>query len=245
MTEQAYFLKDVVVEFNQKKILNINEVGIQAGRIHAVIGPSGAGKTTLLRVLNLLQPPHTGKVQYFGQDIKYKGGERLALQRSMSMVFQKPAIFSGDVFYNVAMGLKFRGLSREEIRKRVLDALEKVGMKELARRSAGKVSGGEAQRIALARSLVVQPKVLLLDEPTANLDPANVAIFEEIIKKVHEETRTTVVMITHNLYQAKRLSQEAIFLNKGEIIEISSTNDLFTNPQHNETKQFISGEMIY
>lgn len=243
--EQAYFLRDVVVKMNQKKILDIEELEIAAGRIHAVIGPSGAGKTTLLRVLNLLQEPQNGQIKYFGQNINFNKAERLAIQRNMSMVFQKPALFSGDVFYNVALGLKFRGFSREEVQDKVLAALEMVGLKDLVKRPASKISGGEAQRIALARAMVVKPKVLLLDEPTANLDPANVAKFEEVIRKIHAETGTTVIMVTHNLYQAKRVSHDTIFINKGKIVETGSTQDLFSKPKVKETKLFISGEMVY
>ena len=243
MTEHAFFLKDIVVEANKQTILSIEEMSIAAGLIHAVIGPSGAGKTTLLRVLNLLQAPKQGELSYFGK--KLQPQEKLAVQRSMAMVFQKPAIFSGDVFYNVALGLKMRGIPRNEVRTRVFNALDKVGLKDLAKRQAVSLSGGEAQRMALARAMVLNPQVLLLDEPTANLDPANVALFEDIIKKVHVETGTTIIIVTHNLYQAKRVSHESMFLNKGRVLEKNLTSQLFTAPSTEETKLFISGEMIY
>lgn len=243
MTEHAFFLKDIIVEANKQAILSIEEMGIAAGRIHAVIGPSGAGKTTLLRVLNLLLEPRQGELSYFGNRLIH--ADKLAVQRSMAMVFQKPAIFSGDVFYNVALGLKMRGISRNEVKTRVLNALDKVGLKYLAKRQAPSLSGGEAQRMALARAMVLEPKVLLLDEPTANLDPANVALFEDIIKKVHAETGATIIIVTHNLYQAKRVSHESIFINKGRVLEKNLTAQLFTDPSVEETKLFISGEMIY
>lgn len=226
-------------------MLDIEELSIAAGKIYAVIGPSGAGKTTLLRVLNLLQQPRQGELSYFGQKLAPGAGENLALRRTMAMVFQKPALFSGSVFYNVALGLKLRGIAKEEVKTRVFAALDKVGLRELAGRPASGLSGGEAQRIALARALVLNPRVLLLDEPTANLDPANVAIFEEIIKKVHADTGTTIIIVTHNLYQARRISQEAIFINKSNVVEASQTEQLFSNPQNEETRLFISGEMVY
>ena len=243
MTEHAFFLKDIIVEANKQTILSIEEISLAAGRIHAVIGPSGAGKTTLLRVLNLLLEPRQGELNYFGK--RLIPADRLAVQRSMAMVFQKPALFSGDVFYNVALGLKMRGISRDEVKTRVFNALDKVGLKHLAKRQAQSLSGGEAQRMALARAMVLEPKVLLLDEPTANLDPANVALFEDIIKKVHIETGTTIIIVTHNLYQAKRVSHESMFLNKGRVLERNLTAQLFTSPAAEETKLFISGEMIY
>lgn len=243
MTEPAFVLKDIMVERNKKTILNIKEMSIAAGQIHAVIGPNGAGKTTLLRVLNLLQAPKQGEIKYFGKNITT--AEKLVTQRDMAMVFQKPAIFSGDVLYNVALGLKLRGMSRQEVKIRALAALDKVGLKDFAKRQAGSLSGGEAQRMALARAMVLNPKVLLLDEPTANLDPANVALFEDIIKQVHAETGSTIIIVTHNLYQAKRVSQQSIFINKGRIMEQSPTDRLFTESSLEETKIFISGEMIY
>lgn len=234
-----------MVELNKKIVLDIAELGIAAGRIHAVIGPSGAGKTTLLRVLNLIQTPARGEIKYFGKLLRSGSADRLATQRTMSMVFQKPALFSGDVFFNVALGLKLRGVSAGNIRNMVTRALKMVGLSDLAGRPASRLSGGEAQRIALARALVIEPKVLLLDEPTANLDPANVAMFEEIIKKVHAETNTTIIIVTHNLYQAKRVSHESIFVNRGKAVEANPTAQLFTDPAAEETKLFISGDMVY
>lgn len=245
MTEAAFLLRGVLVELNKNVLLDITDLSIAAGKIYAVIGPSGAGKTTLLRVLNLLLQPQKGELSYYGKKLAMGAGDNLAIRRTMAMVFQKPALFSGSVFYNVALGLKLRGVSGEEVRARVFDALDKVGLRELAGRSAAGLSGGEAQRIALARSLVLNPRVLLLDEPTANLDPANVTIFEDIIKKVHAETGTTIVIVTHNLYQAKRISQECIFINKSKVVETNLTEQLFSNPQSEETKLFISGEMVY
>lgn len=243
--EPAFSLKGVTVEFNKQAVVDVGALDFAAGKIHALIGPSGAGKSTLLRVLNLLQKPTNGEVAYFGQPLLYQGAGKLATQRTMAMVFQKPAMFSGNVYYNVALGLRFRRIGPVEVKTRVANALEMVGLQDFAKRSALTLSGGEAQRTALARALVVEPRVLLLDEPTANLDPANVAIFEEIINRVHRETGATIIMVTHNLYQARRVSQETVFINKGKIIEANSTIELFIDPQVRETKLFISGEMVY
>ncbi len=243
--EQAFKLTNVTVEFNKQTVVDITELYFTAGRIHALIGPSGAGKSTLLRVLNLLQKPARGQIVYFGQPLQFHGANKLSMQRTMAMVFQKPAMFSGSVYYNAALGLKLRRVSPAEIRTRVEETLDMVGLLDLAKRSALTLSGGEAQRTALARALVVKPKILLLDEPTANLDPANVAIFEDIINRVHQKTGTTIIIVTHNLHQAKRLSGETVFINKGKIIEAGATNELFENPQVRETKLFISGEMVY
>lgn len=243
--EHAFKLEGVKVIFNKQAVVDIEKVAFAAGKIHALIGPSGAGKSTLLRVLNLLQKPTNGTINYFGQPLEYQGVDKMTFQRSMAMVFQKPAMFSGDVYHNVAFGLKLRGVRPAEVKKRVETALEKVGLQDLAKRSAQTLSGGEAQRTALARALVVSPRVLLLDEPTANLDPANVSMFEDIVNNVHRETGTTIIMVTHNFYQAKRVSQETVFINKGKIVEANFTEELFANPQARETRLFLSGEMVY
>lgn len=245
MRHNAFSIKNLSVKFDQKVILQIDELDIAAGKIHALLGPSGAGKTTLIRVLNLLQKPSGGDVVLFGQPVSWEGPGKLSAQRTMSMVFQKPALFSGTVYYNVAMGLKIRGVTDQEIKSRVFESLEMVGLSETARRSALTLSGGEAQRIALARALVVKPKVLLLDEPTANLDPANVTALETIIRQVHQQTGTTVILVTHNLYQAKRLCDETIFINKGTVVESGPTKQLFNQPANELTRMFTSGEMIY
>ncbi|MHB8172697.1 MAG: ABC transporter ATP-binding protein [Thermincolia bacterium] len=242
---EAFMLTGVKVSFPQGDILQVDELSLAAGKIYAIIGPSGAGKSTLLRVLNLLQKPTEGQVGFFGKPLVYEGSKGLIQQRQMVMVFQKPAIFNGTVFYNVALGLKLRGLKKKEIAGRVEEALDTVGLQELSQRSAANLSGGEAQRVALARAMVVRPKVLLLDEPTSNLDPANVAIFEELVRKIHRDLGTTIVMVTHNLHQAKRVAQETIFLHRGRVVEIGPTGTIFDQPRCQETRAFLAGEMVY
>ena len=243
--ENAFDVRKLTVEFKGNRVLDINELDFASEKIHALIGPSGAGKSTLLRVLNLLQKPSAGQVQYFGRPLSFTGPEKLVTQRSMAMVFQKPAMFSGSVYHNVSLGLKLRNKKTSDIKTVVQKVLETVGLADLANRSALTLSGGEAQRAALARALVVNPKMLLLDEPTANLDPANVSLIEDIIRKIHVETSITIIIVTHNLYQAKRISEHTVFLNKGKVVETGSTNELFNNPKIEETRLFISGDMIY
>lgn len=242
---QIIQLQDVQVGFNGRCVLDIAELNFTVGHTYALIGPSGAGKSTLLRVLNLLQKPSRGQVIFEGSAVKYGGPESLTVQRSMAMVFQRPATFSGSVAYNVALGLQVRGTNKKQAQEQVAAALQMVGLAEYAQRAAVTLSGGEAQRMALARALVTKPRVLLLDEPTANLDPANVAMLEDIIRQVAQSRETTIIMVTHNLHQAKRVAGETIFLNRGKLVEQGPTETIFANPGHPETKMFISGEMIY
>lgn len=243
--EHILGLLDIQVAFNGSTVLDIDQLQFKQGQTYAIIGPSGAGKSTLLRVMNLLQKPTSGQITFDGNSVKYSGAERLKIQRCMSMVFQKPITFSGSVADNIGLGLKLRGNKSKHMKERVEKAMQMVGLTSYAHRSAATLSGGEAQRMALARAMVVEPRVLLLDEPTANLDPANVAVMEQIIGEVGAQGNTTIIIITHNLHQAKRVAGETVFLNRGKLIEQGETNNLFTNPSQPETKLFVSGEMIY
>lgn len=240
----AFYLQDITIKFGSREVLAIPELSIEAGKITALIGPSGAGKSTLLRTLNMLQKPVTGRVEFFGRPL-FEQGKGREYQRAMTLVFQKPALFTGSVRYNVALGLKMRGVPSEVSAKKVQHALELVGLQNLARQQAHTLSGGEAQRVALARALVLEPKVLLLDEPTASLDPANVRILEELVRRIHLELGNTIIVVTHNFYQAKRLSDYTIFMDEGRVIEHRPTSELFARPEKDETRAFLQGDMIY
>jgi len=241
-------LSDVRVQHGNRAILSLDRMTFAAGRIYAVVGPSGAGKTTLLRVINFLDRPSTGTMQFAQTRLDLVSPTpplRLALQRQMGYVAQRPVMFHASVYDNVAMGLRYRGVGSSQIESRVTDALERVGMREFAREPAAQLSGGEAQRIALARAIVLQPALLLLDEPTANLDPYHVAVIENVIKELHDEHQTTIIIVTHHLQQARRLSTDTLFLHQGQVVETAATDDLFTSPCRQETRDFLSGRMVY
>lgn len=199
----------------------------------------------MLRILNLLTPPDGGKITYNGRDVSANGAARLSLQRRMTLVFQKPLLFKASVRENVAYGLKARGLKRKEIIRKVDSLLRQVGLLELAERRAETLSGGEAQRVALARAVACEPDLLLLDEPTANLDPANVALMEKLVLQLNRSTHMTIVMVTHNIFQARRIADRVIFLYEGRIVEMGETEKLFTEPRDRRTKAFVEGRMIY
>jgi tungstate transport system ATP-binding protein len=159
------------------------------------------------------------------------------------MVFQEPVLLSTTVERNVAYGLSIRG--ERDAHRRVGEALEQVGLKHLARAQARTLSGGEAQRVALARAMVIKPEVLLLDEPTANLDPYNVALIEGLISALSRERGTTMVLVTHNVFQARRLAHRAMLLLEGKKIEVGEVAQVFTNPADPRTAAFTRGEMVY
>ncbi|MDD2510183.1 MAG: phosphate ABC transporter ATP-binding protein [Syntrophomonas sp.] len=231
--------------FGSRTVLNIDELTLQAGKIYAVLGPNGSGKTTLLRILNLLAAPDTGRIKFMGGDIGISQADRLSVSRQMCMVFQRPFMFRSTVFNNVAYGLKLRRVAKADCEKRVNEALDFVGMGNFVKQSATRLSGGETQRVALARALVLQPQVLLLDEPTANLDPGSVQQIEEIIRKYHQEYNTSVIIVTHNLFQAKRMADETILLINGEVLERASTAEFFEHPRELGTRHFLDGTMVY
>lgn len=232
----------------QKDILQIKKLDIKKEKRYAVVGPSGSGKSTFLRLTNLLQPLSSGTMNLFGEQVTAKGmanHKKIHLQRQMVYVSQKPVMFDLSVAENVAMGLKFRGVSKMDTQKQVHHFLELVGLKGYGDRRAITLSGGEAQRIALARALIIQPQLLLLDEPTSNLDPSNIQIIEQVVSDIHQQTGVTIMMVTHNLQQAKRVGDEIIFIHQGKVMEKQEKEKFFAAPQTTELSDFLSGRMIY
>jgi tungstate transport system ATP-binding protein len=224
----------------RRVVLDVDALEVEAGEILAVVGPSGAGKSTLLRLLNFLEPPSAGTLTFDGAIVPPR--PPLALVRRVTTVFQRPVMLSGSVAENVAYGLRLRGQAPEPA---VSQVLERVGLAALARHPAGKLSGGEMQRTALARALVLEPDVLLLDEATANLDPYNVGLIEDIVRAQNRERGTTVVLVTHNVFQARRLAQRAALLLSGRLIEAGPAETFFTAPEDPRTAAFVRGEMVY
>lgn len=227
--------------FADKEVLRNINLEIHQEEIFALIGPSGTGKTTLLRILNFLERPIKGDIEYDGMT---KPGI-LDTRRRMSLLFQTPAIFNKSVFENVAYGLKVRGIEKKIVEIKVNEALNIVGLDGMEKQKARTLSGGEAQRMAFARAIVYDPEILLLDEPTANLDPANVMKIEKIIKRIRNELGTTIVLATHNIPQVRRIADRVGILLNGELIEVNSKEGIFSSPKDARSKAFINGEMIY
>jgi tungstate transport system ATP-binding protein len=235
------FVDGVTRRHDGREILRNVSLKVEKGDTLAIMGPSGAGKTSLLRIINLLERPDEGKVFIDGRDVRTNN--TLEIQRSMAMVFQKPVPFSMSVYNNIAYGMRLRGASRRDIDDAVAGALKLLDMQGRERQYARSLSGGEAQRLAFARACVLKPKLLLLDEPTANLDPANARIMEHAISDINERQGTTVVLVTHNVHQAKRLCKTSAFMMDGEIVEAGETKSLLESPRDPRTGQFISGDI--
>ena len=243
MSEFIYQLRDVAKEYNGRCVLHVEHLDIRRGEIFALVGPSGAGKSTLLRLLNFLEPPTRGSVRFLDAEFGSGRPMSLGLCRHVTTVFQRPILLNRSVWANVEYGLQLRG--QRSAARQVEMALERVGLRDLAHQPARTLSGGEAQRVALARAMVLLPDVLLLDEPTANLDPYNVGLIEDIARALNREQATTLVLVTHNVFQAKRLADRVALLLEGQIVEISDVDAFFQSPEDPRTAAFVRGEMVY
>ena len=240
---QIFSIAKLVKEYKDNKVLDIGELDLEEGKITGIIGPSGAGKSTLLYILNGLEKATSGKIVFAGKELK--GELDIDTRRQMSLVFQKPTVFNTSVYENMAYSLKLRGFPKDQIKDKVLEFAKLIGLEDKLRQRAVTLSGGEAQRLALARAIIHKPKLLLLDEPTANLDPANVAMIEKLILHAKTEYKTSIVVVTHNMFQAKRISETLVFLLNGSIVESGDTKEIFSNPKDSRTLDFIEGRMIY
>ena len=196
--------------------LRVERLALSTGRTYAVYGDNGSGKTTLLNILALLTMPQEGRILLEGRHvIGTDPAWSRRYRRRVTLLMQHVYLFRATVFENVASGLKFRGVAREIIEERVTRMLRKVGLEEFAHRPAHSLSGGEAQRAGLARALVTEPDVLLLDEPTASVDAAQSRKIEEILKETCEQRRMTVVLSTHQYEQANRMADEVLIMRDG------------------------------
>ena len=243
MSNLVYQLRGVTKEYNGRRVLQVDNLDISQGEILALVGPSGAGKSTLLRLLNFLEPPTGGTIRFLEAEFSTSRPMPMKLQRRVTTVFQRPLLLNRSVWANVRYGLRLRG--QRNSAHQVETALEQVGLRDMDRQGARTLSGGEAQRVALARAMVLQPGVLLLDEPTANLDPYNVGLIEDTVRALNNERGTTLVLVTHNIFQAKRLAHRVALLLEGRIVEIANVETFFGSPRDPRTAAFVRGEMVY
>jgi tungstate transport system ATP-binding protein len=215
-------IRDLTKVYNGKTVLDIPHLTIKKGSIYGAMGPNGSGKTTLLSMLSLLLSPTSGKIYFEGIDIDE--ADKHLLRQKMTLVLQNPFLFSTTVEKNVAYGLKARGIKKGERKKRIMECLELVGLEGFEKRRADELSGGEIQRVAIARALTLYPKVLLLDEPTANVDRGSVDVLERILKELNQRFRITIILATHDINQAYRLADEVISLFGGKIAKSPAEN---------------------
>lgn len=243
MSKIVYRIRDLRKKYDDRSVLQVEELDICQGEVFALVGPSGAGKSTLLRLLNFLEPPSQGSIHFEGHAFNSTQGMPVDIRRKVTTVFQKPLLLNRSVWANVHYGLKLRG--KKDSTAQIQAALDKVGLLEFSNKRARTLSGGEAQRVALARAIVLQPEVLLLDEPTANLDPYNIGVIEGTVAELNCRRGTTVVLVTHNIFQARRMAQRIALLLEGCVVEIADVEAFFSSPHDPRTAAFVRGEMIY
>ncbi|MBH0056204.1 phosphate ABC transporter ATP-binding protein [Pseudoalteromonas sp. SWXJZ94C] len=247
--QKALEIKDLDLYYGDKQALNKVNMNIPKGQVTAFIGPSGCGKSTLLRCINRMNDlvdicRIEGEIILHGQNIYDKSVDVAALRRNVGMVFQRPNPFPKSIYENVVYGLRLQGIKE----KRKLDEVVEQSLrgaalwdevKDRLHDSAFGLSGGQQQRLVIARSIAIEPEVLLLDEPTSALDPISTLVIEELINDL--KNKFTVVIVTHNMQQAARVSDQTAFMYMGELIEYSDTNTLFTTPNKKKTEDYITG----
>jgi tungstate transport system ATP-binding protein len=219
-----YSLAQVTQRYNERTVLDIDHLEIESGRIYALLGPNGAGKTTLLNILGFLETPTTGRMLFRGQAVAASRAAMLHLRRQVVLVDQHPIMFSTTVSNNIEFGLKIRRMEKKERQRVVDEVLETVGLGQFKQARAHELSGGETQRLALARALALAPSVLLCDEPTASVDAENQAVIGALLQQINATLGTTIIFTTHDRLQAAALAQETLVLENGRLAATTYEN---------------------
>jgi len=242
-------VKDLTIKYAEKEAIISVNLDIQESGVTAFIGPSGCGKSTLLRAFNRMNDEiptcsMIGEIEWRGKNLLSDEIDPVLLRRAVSMVFQKPNVFPTSIYENVAFGLRIQGIKHkskldEIIEESLRDAFLWDEVNERLEEDAYSLSGGQQQRLCIARALATKPSILLMDEPTSALDPIATAKIEELIQALRE--KVTVVIVTHSMSQAARISDQTVFLYMGELIEAGETKKIFSEPEEELTGQYITG----
>jgi tungstate transport system ATP-binding protein len=230
-------IRDLIIQRNYSNVLQIDSLDIQRGETLTVVGPNGAGKSTLLLALARLLKPSQGDIFYDGKSLKQ--WDELEYRRRISLVFQSPLLMDMTVEQNVALGLKFRGTPKEETQERVRKWMRQLGVESLSKRRAGRLSGGEAQRVSLARAFVLEPELLLLDEPFAALDPPTHAKLLDDLSVLLKQDHRTAVFVTHNLNEATKLSHRIAVMIAGMLRQVGTAKQIKSKPADETVAAFL------
>lgn len=242
----AIALEDVTKRYNGVTAVKHASFEVPKGEVFGILGPSGAGKSTILRMIDLLELPSEGRLKLDSRYIDASSPGAESTRRSIGMVLQKPVVLNRSVENNLGYALLIRGWDEDRISQVVDTELKKLGLFERRKTNARNLSGGEMQRLCFARATIHAPSILLLDEFAANLDPANVALLENQVQQyIKEDSERTVVIVTHNMFQARRMCTRVTLLWDGEIVETADKKKFFEDPQDPRTAAFVSGESVY
>lgn len=256
---------NICKSYNAETVLNGCSFSFLKEGVYTILGPNGSGKSTFFRICALLEEPDQGEVCFFEDDIipphtSYENDttrldpsmvrdneleKDIPLRRRITLVLPKIGVFNTTVFQNVAYGMKIRNLHGKLISEKVCHALELVGLLNKKTVNARGLSSGEAQRLGIARALVIEPEILFLDEPTASLDPHNTSIIENAILKIAEQKKIMIIMVTHNMFQAQRLADYVLFMHDGRIADHGAVKEFFAKPKDERAYRFITGQMVY
>jgi len=219
-----YGLKRLKKIYNHRTVLDIEDLTLEKGHVTGLLGPNGAGKTTLLKILSFILEPSLGEIRFKGKRVDFAGGNLKDLRRKVVLVQQQPILFTSTVANNVAFPLRIRKSEKTERERLVEELLELVGMLSFRDAMAHRLSGGETQRVAIARALACSPEVILMDEPTANVDVENQIVIERIIGEISQKRHISVIFTTHNMIQASRLAEKTISLFEGRVARSTYEN---------------------
>ncbi|MBS4174065.1 phosphate ABC transporter ATP-binding protein PstB [Bacillus sp. FJAT-49736] len=247
--EMAIETKDINVYYGKNQAIHKVSLPFYKNQVTALIGPSGCGKSTFLRSINRMNDEiqgcrMEGEILYNGMNLNEPNVNVFEIRKRIGMVFQRPNPFPKSIFENVAFGPKHHGIKNKHVLQEIVEkSLKKAALweevKDRLHRSALNLSGGQQQRLCIARAIAMEPDVLLLDEPASALDPISTGKIEELITELKKDY--TVAIVTHSMHQAARISDFTAFFYMGELIEFGETKDIFTNPQHKQTEDYVTG----
>ncbi|MDI6873426.1 ABC transporter ATP-binding protein [Candidatus Solincola sp.] len=239
-------LRGVEREYDGRRVLQVGELDIEEGSVTAVVGPNGSGKSTLLRIINLLERPTRGEIVFWdGKQLStLERGERRKLAAQMTMIFQDPILFRRTVEDNLAYGLKVRGMPRAERKARVREMLERLGLEHLASRDVRTLSGGEAQKVALGRALILRPRLLLLDEPLSNLDLPTRREMLRLLPLLVREAGVTAVYVSHDYHEVLEVADRLAVLIGGTLQQVGKPGEVFARPVSEEVASFLGAENL-
>lgn len=242
MSDSVLRLTDAALQVGDAELFVVDELEIRRREVLSIVGPNGSGKSSLLRVLGMLEHPTRGRLLFDGEEVSR--GNLVAQRRRVATVFQEPLLYDTTVYENVAAGLKFRRVPRRDIPERVGAALEMLGVSHLARQRARSLSGGEAQRVSLARALVLEPQVFLLDEPLGGLDPEAARKLLEDLRHLLHERQITTVFVTHDRSEALAVADRVAVMISGRIVQLGPVQDVFARPATPEAATFVGVETV-